>query len=566
MSLQLIAPWGELHPEELNNLGFKSTFGKRPTQALLSTDTLTLVNEDREQILQWIYTNGRTENIPVTCISDSGVVFEYFLQHKGTVFTSSTVQMNILPRKGNLSFFDNADSLTFELLFKKGVLPESLAVQTPYLVVRDALVSETLILTVTGISLTFEIIQVIKDISDFTAEALNVSPLQIPATILHGVGLAIKLTALAIALVQVINDLTQLYFPKLRYFKVCSFLTLLEVGCSYLGYSLESQLINDIRRYHVLPIPLASNKQKESFFEFLPDELPDYETNHYPSASDSVPTLGSLIEAIETIFNAETVVFDGVVKIEKRSTFFGNPLTTIPSVLNVQSEREDKWTFNDEDVWKRKVLRWQVDYQDLHTADNHFKMISEYSTEPISVVNQDLVDIHGSQMVEFPFCPAKRKNSLNRVENTVKKLFTLADKLIDIFGTNPNFAGNVLNRIGATTISQEQFSYTKLLWLGDDGKQPSNYLNWFRTEDIYSQYHLDWEIKANAKKEFQSMPVPMTDLKFQQFAQNKYVVLEDTNETVELMSCVWNDRQHDALIDYKVFDNWAVNTETLKIY
>ena len=566
MSLQLIAPWGELHPEELNSLGFKSTFGKRPTQSLLSTDTLTLVNEDREQILTWIYNNGRTENIPVTCISDSGVTFEYYLQHKGTIFTSSTVQMNIVPRKGNLSFFENADALTFELLFKKGALPESLAVKTPYLIVRDALVSETIILTVTGISLTFEIIQVIKDISDFAAEALNVSPLQIPATILHGVGLAIKLAALVVALIQVINDLTQLYFPKLRYYKVCSFLTLLEAGCAYLGYTLDSTLLTDIRRYHVLPVPLASNKQKESFFEFLPDELPEYETNHFPSASDTVPTLGSLIEAIETIFNAETVVYDGVVKIEKRSTFFGSPITTIPSVLTEQATREDKWTFNDEDVWKRKLLRWQVDYQDLHTTDGHFKMISEYSTEPLTIVNQDLVDIHESQIIDFPFAIGKRKNKLTRIENGVKKLFGLVDKLVDIFTTNPNYAGNVTDRIGALIISQEQFSITKLLYLGNDAKQPTNYRNYFETETIYNQYHLDWEIKTNAKKEFQSMPVPMTDYKFQQFAQNKYVVLEDTNETVELLSCVWEDRQHEAKIDYRVFDNWASNTQVIKIY
>jgi hypothetical protein len=566
MSLQLIAPWGELHPEELNSLGFKSTFGKRPTQALLSSDTLTLVNEDCEQILTWIYNNGRTENIPVTCISDSGVTFEYYLQHKGTVFTNSTVTMNILPRKGNLSFFENADNLTFELLFKKGVLPESLAVKTPFLIVRDNLVSETIILTVTGISLTLELIQVIKDISDFAAEALNVSPLQIPATILHGVGLSIKLVALGVALAQVINDLTQMYFPKLRYFKVCSFLTLLEVGCSYLGYTLDSQLINNIRRYHVLPVPLTSNKAKESFFEFLPDELPEYETNHYPSASDTVPTLGALIESIETMFNAETVVFDGVVKIEKRSTFFGSPIATIPSVLNDQANREDKWSFNDEDVWKRKVLQWQTDYQDLHTADSHYGTISEYSTEPISVTNQDLVDIAVAQMVDFPYSFGKRKNSLTRVENAVKKLFALVDNLVDIFSESPNYAGNVTDRIGSLVISQEQFSVTKLLYLGNDGKQPSGYTDYIHTTKIYDEYHLDWEIKVNAKKVFTGMPVPMTDYKFQQFAQNKYVVLEDTNETVELLSCVWEDRQHEATIDYKVFDNWASNTEVLKIY
>lgn len=566
MSLQLIAPWGEIHPQELDNLGFKSTFGKRPTQSLLSSDTLTLANEDREQILTWIYNNGRTENIPLTCISDSGVTFEYFLQHKGTVFSSSTVTMNVLPRKGNLTFFEKADALTFELLYKKGFLPESLAVQTPFLIVKDNLVSETILLTVTGISLTFEIIQVIKDISDFTAEALNVSPLQIPATILHGVGLAIKLVALGIALAEVINNLTQMYFPKLRYFKVCSFLTLLEVGCSYLGFTLDSQLINEIQRYHVLPVPLTSNKTKESFFEFLPDELPDYETNHYPSASDTVPTLGALIESIETIFNAETVVFDGVVKIEKRSTFFGSPIATIPSVLNDQANREDKWSFNDEDVWKRKVLQWQIDYQDLHTCDTHYQTISEYSTEPITIVNQDLIDIAGSQMIDFPYSWGVRKNKLTRVENAVKKLFALVDGLVNIFSSNPNYAGNVTNRIGCLMISQEQFSITKLLYLGNDGKQPQNYMGYFYTENIYNTYHKDWEIKTNAKRVVTSMPCEMTDVKFQQFAQNKYVVLEDTNETVELLSCLWEDRQAEATIDYMVFDNWASNTQVLKIY
>lgn len=567
MSLQLIAPWGEITPVDIDSLGFKSVFGKRPTQVLLSSDNLTLVNNDYEQIKTLVQNFGRTENIPLLCVSESGFQSDYFLRHRNAVWTDSRITMDVLPRKGSITFFEKADNLTFEAIVAQGFLPEALSVKVPYLVVRDNTRSETLILIITGISITMEIIQLAKDIADLVADGANILAPQ--TAILKAGVLAIKIIALSIAIANVLIQLKEIYFPKLRYFQSCSLKTLIKQGCLSLGYQLESQLLDAIGdKYWVQSTPLQSNRQKPSFFEFLQNDLEQYTNNYYPSASDTVPLLGSLISEVEKIFNAETVVYNGTVRIEKRTTFFTNPLTSIPLVLNDQSNREMKWTHNDEDIWKRKVLKWETDFTDLHTADNFYKTVSEYSTEQINVVNADLEEIQGYQDVYFNFALGQRKNSLNSIEKLALGVFEIFDKLINLLGGNSNSSNIVNDRLGALIISEDTFSTTKLLNLkvvNNEGRQPPNFMNMFYPENIYNLYHTDLEIKNNSALIYNDVPIPMTDEQFHLFAQNKFVTIQETGQVAELLACTWLDRKAQAKVDIKLYDAWANNTKTIKI-
>lgn len=568
-SLKLIAPWGEIHPEELNELGFKSTFGKRPSQVLLSFDQLTLVGEDREQIYQSIYFGqGRFEGIPIQCISDSGVQSQYYLSMRGLVFTDNSVKVRCIPRKGNLHFFEKADNLSWEVIKNEGFLPESMSVKVPYLIVKDDLVINSIILAVTSYSMIMEIARTIKSIGDLAGDALDVLGTGVLATIAKAIVLAVYLATLIIALINLINQLVQLFFPKLRNLRATSDYVLIRQACEYLGYTLDSELLLSLQNQHTLPIPII-NEIRPSIFEFLPDELGDGFNYWYPTVSDTVPTPGALIAEIEKQYNAETVVYDGVVKIETRSYFMANAMTSVPNVLNKQDTREMEWTYNDDEAWKRKILRWTIDYADKHTADNFYKNATELDTRPVTVVNPDLVEITNYHEETFSFALGQRKNKLNRVEETVRIIFKIADSIVDIFAPNPGFENKILDRKGCLIISDQNYSVTKKLWLnvsGGVGKQPIDFIDYLSPSYIYDTYHKDYEVKTNSKMVVVGSPVPMTDYKYHLFAKNKYIVLEDTGEVVELLSADWKDRQSECIIDYQKFDNSGFNTETVKIY
>lgn len=568
--IRLIAPWGELNPVEKDEIGFRSTFDTNWNVMQLSVDSVTLSNEDREGIFNWIYQGqGRFENIPIQLESDT-LQRGYYLDLSTCRFTDSDVSVSIIPRKSADWFWEQADNLTFEAIQKNfGTLLPS-CVDVPYLIVKPDLVMQTLMLSITTFSLVTEIARTIKAIADLAGQALDALGTGVLTTIAQGLALIAYLIAMTLALINLIQQLVQLFFPKLRYFKAMRDYDLIRLGCESLGFTLDSSLLLSLKdKLLTLPIPITRENNRPSIFEFLPDELSNTVFNYgYPTASDTVPTLGSLIRQIQTIYNAETVAYNGVLKLETRSWFQSNSTTNLDLYFNNQDKREQAWGFDTEMDLKRKTLSWQTDFSDLHTADNFYKIATEKNTNPTTVLNADLVSIKGYKDLPFTFSLGARKKGLNFIEKRVKNVFDIADSLINLFGGNGNFAQNVTNRIGVLMISEETFSITKKLWVTIDSngraRQDENYINFLGTDYIYDTYHKDQEVSVNSSIILEDMPLPCTEFQFSQFSQNKFVNLN--GQTVELLSAEFKYHNAQAVITYRELDGSGQNTNTSTIY
>ena len=569
-TIKLTAPWGEIQPVEREDIGFKSTFGTRPNVMQLSIDSVTLVNEDREEVWKWIYLQqGRFENIPVLIQSDSGS-YEYFLNLKTCQFNEQSVSISILPRKGHDHFFNRADSLSFEAVnaLSGGVL-QNASIEVPYLIVRDDLAIQTLVVAFTIYSLTTEIIRTIKAITDLAGQAADVLGTGVLTTVIQAVALALYLATLIVSLISFMNQLIQIIFPKIRYLNAIRDLDLIRLSVEFLGYSLESSLLDSLKNWYTMPVPITREQNRPSFMEFLADELANTKFNYgYPTANDTIRTLGEAISSIETMFNAETVVYDGVVRIETRATFIQNANAILPDVFNEQSLRENAFSFDIEQDWKRKVLSWTVDYSDAHTSDNFYKASAEYSSEPIQFINSDLVEVQCLQDIIFPFALAQRKSKLTRIENFVKGLLSVADFLANLFGGSSSLASKVQNREGVMIISQDTFSITKKLYIPNPstGKQASNFIDYLAPSQIYDTYHKDMELNVNSGRIYENMPFPCTEYEFNKFNENKFVILGDSGQVVELISGEFVYNQAQAIATFKQYDDSGFNTKTIKIY
>jgi hypothetical protein len=562
--IKLLAPWGELQPVERDVIGFKSTFGKRPNLLAFNTETLTLKNDDFVQVMQHIQTIGRFQDIPVTVQGDN-FTGNYILSLRGAQKTLNSITVSIRPRKGNLTFFERADALTFESLNFLNALDESTFVEIPYLVVKPDLVLQSLIVSFTIYSLSIEIARTIKEIADLTAQGTNVLAPQV--AILQGIILAVYLAVLIATLVLYVIELKRLFFPKLRYFKAMRDYDLIRQGCEHLGYTLQSDLLeNQLRKIATLPIPLTRDLTRKSIFDFIPDELSNDVFNYgYPTSQDTVPTLGALIEQIETIYNAETHIYNGVVQIETRQTFIQNPIATLPSVFNDQSNNTNVNAWDEENVWKRKLLSWQIDYSDAHTTDNFNGLGTEKSTEAIVVTEADLVNYTGFKSETFNFALGRRKTKLTTIEKLVRGLFVVVDGFANFLGGNSALAQGVADRVGVLMISEETFSVTKKLWINDDGRQPQDYIGYLNALFIYEWYHKDQEVSVNDGEIYDSMPIPCTQFEFQKFAQNKYVNLQGTTDVVQLLEANYNDDERKAIVSFKKFTG-ASNTKITTVF
>jgi hypothetical protein len=557
----------EIQPEERNELGYKSTFGKRPNVMQLTSETITLSGADRELVYNWIYNGqGRFENIVVRLDSDT-LQKDYFIDLSTVEFTDSTCTVAIRPRGAFDDFWSKADTLTFEVIdaLGNGTLTNA-CIRHPYLIVKDDLAIQTIVISLTIFSLTTELIRTVKAIENLGAETAN-APFGTITAVINAVVLVVYLLSLVIAIIQFISQLIRLYFPKLRYLKAISDYDLVRLSCEYLGYQLQSSLLESISDWYTVGIPTQRDLGRKSFFEFISNDLANETMNYgYPTVYDTTPTLGSFISSIETICNAETIVYDNIVRIETRSTFIQNPVATIPNVFNVQEKREMKWRPDTEEDWKRKVLKWQTDYQDKHTTDNFSGVITEVSTEPIQFQNRDMVKVLGFKQEEFLFSLSKRKVKLTAVENLVGGLFEIADGVINVFGGNSSFASNITNRIGASMISEEVFSITKKMILASDGRQKEDYMAQLDTLFIYGRWHTDLEVSKNSGKIYETMSIPCTEYEFSKFSINKFVNLGDTGKVVELLDAKFLYGQAKAEITFKDYDNSGFNTKTIKIY
>ena len=282
----------------------------------------------------------------------------------------------------------------------------------------------------------------------------------------------------------------------------------------------------------------------------------------YPTSRDTVSTLGALIDAMENVFNSQVRIVNNTVFLERRDFWVQNANTTITNTLNLQDVRENQWSYNIEEAWKRYYLHYQLDYSDSHTLDKIEGSDCEYNTDPVSVNNQDLVAIKGLIDVNIPFALGIRKDKLTIVEQAAVPFAQLADAVINFFGGNSNLAAAVLGRIGVMQISQQYFSTTKLLYLVG-GRQPSNYLNLISANKFYQDYHAINQVKENFKRVY-SAPIGFSTAQFEALLDNNYVVDEQQN-SLEIRTFEWFNVSKTAEITYEQLSGEGFNTKTTLI-
>ena len=553
----------EIAPRNLQDIGFISDWSGRPAELQLNVDKIVLPREGKEIIEAHVQQLGVFEGIPYRVEMAPGLSVQYYVDlTEEAIYRDHEIEVKIKQRLGMDSFWEKANGTSFELMRNRGVVFNFIKV--PYVIIKDDQVALGLTLGVSLYVMTQQTINAIQQTVALTAAFIQavtpnatVPPLPPLGAIL---ALAIQLAAqiaytvaLLLATVKLAQQFFELLFPKVRYYDACKVKELISKGCQYLGYTFTSTLLDSLPGLTILPVPLV--KQKNSIFDYIQNDLNFAFTKGYPTAQDTTPTLGALIEAIETQFNAKTKILNGAVQLERRDYWQGVTPNQIVPALVVQDERIDEYTLNTDEIWKRYYIHYQVDYADIHTLDFYDPTDAEYSTEPTTIVNADLVSIKGLNDVNIPFALGVRKGNLNWLEKTAKALFNLIDTVTGIFGGGTNFAGQIQSRIGVLQIGQQFFGVSKMLYVGSDGKQPAGYVNKISARRIYENFHSINQIQNNDFEIRKSVRCAITNLDFVNLLNNNYA---DVNgELVEVLRVEFLDETCYAEITYKAPRDYA---------
>jgi hypothetical protein len=552
----------EVAPRNILSIGVESDFTDRPDFLEVDTEKLVLPREAVQIIQDHLSQYGPFEGIPYTMITNGGEVLEYYVDlQEEPIFRDFEIEVKIKRRGGKDNFFDRAEGTTWELMASEGVSFNSFDI--PYVILPDDAVATAIGLGVSIYVLTKDIIEqiealaetittIIDSVTPEVGAGVTTDPAEI-ATLVVKALLQLAILALTIvALIKMVQQFFELIFPKVRYLQGIKVKDLLTAGCNYLGYEFQSTLLDGISGLTICPVPLV--KDKDSFWDFLQNDLNFAYTKGYPTASDTTPTLDTLLNAMETTFNARTKVRNGLVELERRDYWQNITSNQFLPALNLQDDRQSEFTYNTEDIWKRYYIHYNVDFSDLYTVDYYDPTDAEYSTEPVMVNNPDLVSIRGLNEVIIPFALGVRKDSLNWLEKLAKGFFEVADEVINLFGGNGNYAAQIEARIGVMKLSQQFFSTSKLMYTVG-GKQPSNYADLINAGTIYENYHKINEIQVNDYKIFANAPLRMTGQEFVNLLDNNYAIINGV--VCEILNIKFKDEESLATITYKQPFNWA---------
>ena len=576
----------EITPRNRDSIGVVSDFSDNPNELQLNIDSIVLPREAFTIVQQHIQTIGVFQGIPYKVQMEGGISLDYYVDLTDQpIFRSYEVEVKIKKRSGIDNFRDRANGTTFELMLKNGF--QFNFIDVPYIIVTPNAVELAVSLTISLYIMTRELIQAIKDLATLTGAFLQATvgvSGSTPGLILNlSVQLVAQITYVALLIVAIVDlakQMFELIFPPVRKLKSAKLKELLSKGCQYLGYSFQSTLLDNIPGATIVPVPLI--KDRKSIFKFLPIDLDISFTKGIPSSSHTVPTLGSLVDAVETMFNARTYVNNGVVRIERRDYLQNLTTNEILPAITIQNDRVDEYTYNLEDVWKRYYIRYTLDYSDVHTLDKIYDIHdAEYSTEfgaPPQIVGinpltnelflspepNDLVTIKGLNEVNIPFALGSRKEELNWLEIIAKVVFDVIDTLTGAFGGGTNFADQIDARVGVLQISQNFFSTTKFLYCTSGNKQPSNYADFVSAQSLWDNYHYINQIQLNDYEIRQSTRIRLKPSDFVNLLNNNFAQID--GELCEILRIEWIDEKSFAEITYKKPSNWANgNVYTLTI-
>ena len=560
----------EISPRNRTDIGIVSDFTGNPEVLKLSTDNVILPREGNEIIKNHIQTQGLFEGVPYRIELDGGVVLNYYvdLLDSGTKFRNFECEVALKKRKGEDDFFDKASGATFEWMLTQGVQYNLESI--PYVVVTENQVEQAISLLISLYVMGKELISAGQAVVDAVSEIIQATTLNVgvPPSIDTGdVIVAIikaiaRIAYFALVLALVIDLATQLFqllFPPIRNFSGCKFKELMTKSCAKLGFQFESSLLDSEPNWTILPVPLVKNRQ--SIFEIQPAFLNNAFNNGVPSSSDTTPTLQSFIDGMETMFNGQTKVNNGVVRFERRDWWMNQTTNQLIPALSLQSERDDEFQYNTDEVWKRYYIHYQTDFTELHSCDGTLYDIHncEFSTEPTSFINEDLVSIKGLQDVNIPFALGARKEKLNWLEEIAKNLAKVIDIVTNVFGGGTNYESQIGDRKNVLMISKQFFATTKVLWT-INGRQPVNFKDKVSAIQLWNQYHYINKIQENDWIVKNDVRIQMTS--------NDFVTLQDNNFAVidglmcEILNCEWIDEKSFAKITYKQRNQYA----TGKVY
>ena len=555
----------EITPRNLYDIGIKVDFEAKADEIQVTTDSLILPREAKSEVIKHIDNVGLFEGIPYRVEMENGIQLDYYIDlTEEHLIEDNQVQCKIKLKNYHDDFYDRADGLSFSLINSKNYIP---SVNLQYIILpvdKEGLAVSSFIAMY---SMSIAIAQQGKETSESAKEFAKIPFAgfsSLGEILSAGLKVALNATYFAILVYEstkLWENISGLLNPPIRMGKANLVVDLINTGCKYLGYTFESSIFSgEYAKLAILPVPL--NDATPSLFDI---SLSDFSTKKlfrgYPTEQDSVSTLGDLLSAMESMFNAKTRVVDKVVYFERWDKFKRNSSVKLDSSLNNQPTRTNKYKYDFSRLFKRYYIHYSNDYSDIVTLDNYVNQATEYSLQnnPNSPTAK-LSTIKGLTEINIPFSLAYTKKETNWFEDIYQ---ALVDAFQWISGTSDDYS----DKKGAVIVSQVYFSSTKI-FIHDGISRPAKNSNetLLNASVLWDKFHYINNPKSgNMRIIRDNVKFPMDSKTFYSIYKNNFIQID--GQDCEILNMEYYDEKKYAVITYKEPKNINItNIEIEKIF
>lgn len=525
------------NPVEIYETSIQVNFDEG-AQGSIETSELTFVNEAYTIIQNYIQDGlsggiGITEGMPIEITIQKGLenlsVFKGYLDFQTLQdltgdpnhVNEPKILTSIQEEEGLNSLSERLEGLTFALLEARGVVTQSDWRKVEYLVEKQVTFIEQALLALSIYLMIKELRESIYRLADQIATIASLLAAGAPfpiASIAYAIAAAAFEAAyifvMGTALVDLIDQFRQNFYPDVEEFNAISYKTALEKIFSYLGYDVvfsSGQMEQDLNSW-----------------VYLPSKADGREDKGIPFDSDFGFVASEFVSLVLDKFRAEIFIQQQGVKQVVNIRTKKDPFFLSESGYVLPGNIDKSFSYNINEIKESRFISFQSDPNDLYTVSNWEGTSIVVTTTPKTQNNPKNNLLKGLETKRIPVALGTKKTELSSLEKALSSFFDAANFVLKVF--NKNSSNPVQDRVNMLKISQPFFNVPKVLKM--KGSKLSNdsrsnlsapYLwNTYLNYDSFVQNNF-----SRQRKVFEGIEIPFSFEDYKKVKENAYFITEN---------------------------------------
>jgi hypothetical protein len=571
-------------PRNWKELEIECNWEDRKESGELNLPTLNFVGEEATNIkLRFLdglsggvgFTEGDELKIQFGDSNNTVFEFEGMIDYSSDLLFmgENEVRVEVKKLQGLDWLSEVADGFSFASMYDEGIVKDSDFIKVPYVLNYIPDNTQLILLSLYSFLLAKELAENVMRIFEGISEGVNAATPSVGVGV--GVGavavttydigdiiwasakIAIKIgytIAIGVALYRTLQDLIEQILPAKRNHLGMNIKRMFELGCQKTNLTLNSNLLNTISDWCVIPSKFAKGGEPPKG---------EKETG-YPTNSDSIYTFGDLIRVCSIWFNADYKIINGVFYFEQERYFDNLAQYVIPSTYTDQEKLQNHLGFNTNELKSNFLVKYEFDIQDQNTLENQEGRVFQLITEPIVVKNPKLKTLKGLEEIVIPFSLGVEKDKLTNIESTLKFVLQRADLVLNLYG-KPAISNKITDRLNCLSLSSHFLSIPKVVVMQGSKLKPKQ-RQILSASKIFNNYHFTKSFVPinNDHNQWRKIPektIPFSKEDFVILSQSNYCFTEN-GQKARIDYLKWNPYKGIATIKGRVKE---IYTNNLKI-